>query len=46
VDKVLDKRQDENNKMETYSEKDASPTRIPGLVRLQIEAQDAYGLVF
>jgi hypothetical protein len=23
---------------------DASPTRIPGLVHLQIEAQEAYGL--
>jgi hypothetical protein len=46
VDKVLDKRQDEHNKMETYSEMDVSPIWIPGLVHLQIEAQDAYGLIF
>jgi hypothetical protein len=46
VDKVLDKRQDEHNKMETYSEMDASPTRIPGPVHLQIEAQGAYGIIF
>jgi hypothetical protein len=29
VDRVLDKRRDEHNKMETYSETDASPTQIP-----------------
>jgi hypothetical protein len=46
VDKVLDNRRDEHNKMEAYSETDASPTRIPGLVCLQIEAWDAYGLGF
>jgi hypothetical protein len=46
VDKVLDKRQGEHNKMETYSETDASPTQIPGPVRLQIESQNAYGLRF
>jgi hypothetical protein len=32
--------------METYSETEASPTRIPGPVHLQIEAQDQYGLGF
>jgi hypothetical protein len=30
MDKVLDKRRDEHNKMEAYSETDASPTQIPG----------------
>jgi hypothetical protein len=38
MDKVLDKRQDEHNKMETYSETDASPTQILGPVSLQIES--------
>jgi hypothetical protein len=42
MEKVLDKRQDEHNKMEAYSEMGARPTRISGPVRLQIEAQDAY----
>jgi hypothetical protein len=46
VDKVLDKRRDEHNKIESYSETDASPTQILGLVHLQIEAQDAYRLGF
>jgi hypothetical protein len=46
VDKVRDQRWDEHNTMEAYSETEASPTRIPGLVHLQIEAQDAYGLRF
>jgi hypothetical protein len=46
VDHVLDKRWDEHNKMEAYLKTDASPTQIPGLVRLQIEGQDAYGLGF
>jgi hypothetical protein len=38
MDKVRDKRRDEHNKMEAYSEMDASPTRIPGPVCLQIES--------
>jgi hypothetical protein len=42
MDKVLDKRRDEHNKMETYMEMDVSPTRIPGPVQLQIEAYNAY----
>jgi hypothetical protein len=46
VDKVLDKRRDERNKMEAYSETDVSPTRIPGPVRFQIESQNAYELGF
>jgi hypothetical protein len=46
VDKVWDQRQDEHNMMEAYSEMEASPTQIPGLVHLQIEAQDAYRLRF
>jgi hypothetical protein len=46
VDKVLDKRRDERNKMEAYSETDVSPTQIPGPVRLQIESQNAYELGF
>jgi hypothetical protein len=46
VDKVLDKRQDDHNKMETYSETDASPTQIPGPVHLPIKAQNAYRLRF
>jgi hypothetical protein len=46
VDKVLNKRQEEYNKLEAYSETDAGPTRILGPVRLQIEAQDVYGLGF
>jgi hypothetical protein len=46
VDKVLDKRWDEHNKMETYLETDASPAQIPGPVCLEIEAQDAYKLGF
>jgi hypothetical protein len=46
VDKVLHKRRDEHNKMDTYSEIDASPNRILGPMRLQIEAQDIYGLRF
>jgi hypothetical protein len=41
VDKVWDKRQDEHNKMEAYSEMDVSPTRIPGPLRHKIEAQGA-----
>jgi hypothetical protein len=46
VDKVLDKRWGEHNKMETYSETDASPTQIPGPVHLQIEIKNTYGLRF
>jgi hypothetical protein len=46
VDKVLDKRRDEHNKMEAYSETGASPTWIPGPVRLQIESRDVYGVRF
>jgi hypothetical protein len=46
VDKVLDKRRDEHNKMEVYSETDASPIQIPGPVSLQIESQHAYGHQF
>jgi hypothetical protein len=46
VDKVLDKRRDEHNKMEVYTETGASPTRIPRPVHLQIEAQDVSGLRF
>jgi hypothetical protein len=42
VHEVLDKRRDEHNKMEAYSDTDVSPTRITGPVHLQIEAQDAY----
>jgi hypothetical protein len=38
MDKVLDKRWDEHNKMEAYSETDVSQTQILGPVRLQIEA--------
>jgi hypothetical protein len=46
VDKVLDKRRDEHNKLEAYSDTDASPTRIPGPMCLQIEARNTYGLGF
>jgi hypothetical protein len=46
MDKVLDKRRDEHNKMETYSETDVSPSWIPGPMRLQIEVQSAYGFGF
>jgi hypothetical protein len=46
VDRVTDKRRDEYNKIDTYSEMDVSPTRILGTVHLQIEAQNAYGLRF
>jgi hypothetical protein len=46
VDKVLDKRRDEHNKMEVYSETDVSPIQIPGPVSLQIESQHAYGHQF
>jgi hypothetical protein len=35
--KVLDKRWDEHNKMEAYSETDASPTQIPGPVRFKLK---------
>jgi hypothetical protein len=44
MDKVLKKRWDEHNKMETYSEMDASPSQIPEPVHIQIKAQNAYGL--
>jgi hypothetical protein len=43
---VRDQRQDEHNTMEAYSEMEASPTRIPGLVHFQIEAEDSDGLRF
>ena len=46
MDKVLDKRQGEHIKVESYSETTSSPTRIPGPVRFEIDAQDAYGLGF
>jgi hypothetical protein len=46
VCQVLDKRRDEHNKIEAYSEMDAGPTQIPGPVCLQIEAQDQYILRF
>jgi hypothetical protein len=38
VDKVWDQRRDEHNTVEAYSGMEASPTRILGPVRLQIEA--------
>jgi hypothetical protein len=46
VDKVLDTRRDDHNKMEAYSETGASPTQISGSMRLQIEAQNVYGIGF
>jgi hypothetical protein len=46
MDKVRDKRWDEHNKMEAYSETYVSPTQIPGPMRLQTESQDAYRLRF
>ena len=46
VDKVMDKRWDRHIKLEAYLDTNSSPTRIPGPVRLQIEAQVAYWLGF
>ena len=44
MDKVLDQRRIGEVKLEIYLDTDSSPTRTPGPVRLQIDAQVAYGL--
>ena len=46
MDKVLDQSRVEQVKLEIYLDMNSSPTRTPGPVHLQIDAQIAYKLGF